>query len=270
MGTAASQSLISSVRELSAVVKDLKGELVKSNNKYDDLEQYTRRNSIRISGIPENPTSNAENVENVVCETLNKYIQSPVSPTEIDRCHRIFRPNTADKSKPCEIIVKFVSHKSMSSILSKVPMEKLRNDNNSRPMSDRIYISKDLTRVPGRILFRTRKLKRQKRIKDTFSRDGRIIVKTLGVNGRIFSVTTEDELELICSKHNIRLDPLDDRSGSQSAGSRVSPMETQQSASPGDDIYPPGLAGPMATAVGGSLDPNAEAFDPSQSLLQSK
>lgn len=86
MGNIASQSLINSVQGLAAVVKDLKGELVKSNNKYDDLEQYTRRNSIRISGIPENQNLSVEDAE---CDTLNKYIESPVSFTNIDRCHRI-------------------------------------------------------------------------------------------------------------------------------------------------------------------------------------
>lgn len=249
--SSASQSLQESVQELTSVVSDLKNELESSHDKFDDLGQYSRRNNIRIAGIPEN---DGQITETLVCNTLNQYLETPILPTEIDRCHRIFRPTAATniqpKPKPKDIIVKFVSYKSKASLMSKIPMEKLRADNESKPFDDRIYVSDDITRTRSKILFMTRKLKKTKRIKDTYARDGRILIKTK--TDRVFHVTTEKELDTVCKKNGIKLDVIT-KPGERSA----SPMVT-------GDMLP----------VSSQLNPNASLFRPdetsgSQSVLQS-
>lgn len=191
--SSSSQSLQQSVQELTSVVSELKEELESSRDKYDDLEQYSRRNNIRISGIPE---TDSQATESLVCNALNQYLESPILPTDIDRCHRIFRPSAAvnPRSAPKDIIVKFVSYKTKASLLSKVPMEKLRADNLTKPLDGRIYVSDDLTRTRSKIFFKTRKLKKMKQIKDTYSRDGRIIIKTK--TDRVLHVTSEKNWHL--------------------------------------------------------------------------
>lgn len=181
-----------------------------------------------------------------MCNALNQYLESPILPTDIDRCHRIFRPSVAvnPRSAPKDIIVKFVSYKTKASLLSKVPMEKLRADNLTKPPDGRIYVSDDLTRTRSKIFFKARKLKKMKQIKDTYSRDGRILIKTK--TDRVFHVTTEKELASVCTKVGIR----------QSDVQSVSPMATGE-----------------VPAVPSQLNPYASLFQPeepqsSQSLLQ--
>jgi len=79
----------------------------------DASEQYSRRNILRISGIPEpEPDENGdfprENVDAVVMSVF-KDIGSNVTVDEIDRAHRTGKPDP--KGKPRAIIVKCVSFK---------------------------------------------------------------------------------------------------------------------------------------------------------------
>ncbi|CAG2192767.1 unnamed protein product [Mytilus edulis] len=72
--------------------------------KNDDLEQYTRRQSIRIAGIPE---KNFESTDDEVLKFSNDVLNSQLEPGEIDRSHRVGPPRSNDsKQKPREIIVR--------------------------------------------------------------------------------------------------------------------------------------------------------------------
>ena len=133
-------------------------------------------------------------------------------------------------------------------------MVKLREYNKQKPPNARIYVSEDLTRVRSRILYRTRKLKKQQQIKDTYTRDGRIIIKTS--SDRFLNIVSEKEFKHVCVKKQIKLDPMMVSSnGSDSGG--ASPMVTQEPAGPG--MVRPG--------PGGSLNPEADSFELSQPLL---
>ena len=70
----------------------------------DDLEQYSRKNSLEIVGIPESIREN----ESAVLKIANA-LNVQVKPEDIDICHRVKRK----RSSP--IIVRFVSHKVKSS-----------------------------------------------------------------------------------------------------------------------------------------------------------
>ena len=75
-------------------------DIVQPWDNFDNLEQYTRKNSIEIQGIPEDAYSSTEDVE--VAEALN----ITVEPEDIEICHKL-------KQGKC-IIAKFVSHKTKS------------------------------------------------------------------------------------------------------------------------------------------------------------
>jgi len=73
--------------------------------KLNNLEQYTRKNSLEIHGVPEDAYTSTEEVAVKLGETLSV----PIKPGDIEISHKL---NT--RNKP--IIVKFVSHKVKSSL----------------------------------------------------------------------------------------------------------------------------------------------------------
>lgn len=146
----------------------------------DALEQYTRRNSVRIAGIQE---EDDECCETKVLDTLNSImgVSPPITADQIDRLHRVGKSNSA-ASKPRSIIVKFTSYRYRSRVMSQ--RSKLKGTNK--------YINEDLTRKRTQVLFHCRAEKREGRLRDCWSSDGRILVKDL--RGGIHLVSTLDDL----------------------------------------------------------------------------
>ena len=169
-------TLITCLKELTNAVKELKSELKTSKQRCDELEQISRRNNIIISGIPESDTLSAEDQ---AFNMLNSNVTEPIQYGEIDRCHRLYcakSKSPADK-RPADIIIKFISHKSKARILTKDPMETLRADNDSRSEKSRICVREDLTKKRGGILYKARQMKKAGLVKDSFMRDGTIIIR---------------------------------------------------------------------------------------------
>ncbi|XP_039296702.1 uncharacterized protein LOC111051974 [Nilaparvata lugens] len=53
------------------------------------LVQYSRRNNIRLSGVPE---GEGEDVTGAIVSLLNDKLKVGIVPANIDRCHRVSRP----------------------------------------------------------------------------------------------------------------------------------------------------------------------------------
>ena len=87
------QSLQDSMQQLTKAVTTVTSESESSKDRCDELEQYSRRNSIRISGIPEDP---AATTESLVCNLHNFYVDNHILPSEIDRCYCMFKPVAGD------------------------------------------------------------------------------------------------------------------------------------------------------------------------------
>ena len=68
----------------------------------DQAEQYSRRNCLRISGVPETPD---ESTDNIVMSIAND-IDSDIRIHDIDRNHRIGNPKSK-RATPRKINVKF-------------------------------------------------------------------------------------------------------------------------------------------------------------------
>ena len=96
-----------------------------------------------------------------------------VSIDEIDRSHRVGPRRSKDgssASRPRDIIVKFVSYRSRQKLFQK------RGTAKSCGYGGK-FINEDLTRTRSYMLYKCRELKRQGRIQDTWSMDGKILVK---------------------------------------------------------------------------------------------
>ena len=72
--------------------------------KCDFLEQYSRRNNVRVMGIDHCPQ---EKVEENVLKVLREKMSLQIDASHIDRCHQL----KAAKNGSQSVIVKFVSHR---------------------------------------------------------------------------------------------------------------------------------------------------------------
>ena len=144
------RELIKEVRELKQELKETKAELktVKIENerlkqavnlqvfKLDELDQYGRRENIRIHGVPES-FDTKDDGESVVLNIANE-LNIKIKTEDIQRAHRLgrIRPNA---SKPRPVIVRFISYKMRNEFLySKSTLK------NSEEFSQ-AFITEDLT-----------------------------------------------------------------------------------------------------------------------------
>ena len=151
--------------------------------KVDDLEQYTRRNSVRISGIPE---AKNESCETEMLKLANDVLQldPPLEPRDIDRTHRVGR-QPEDPSKPRAIILKLATYRQRRRIMD--ARNKLKDH------TPKIYINEDLTRLRTNLCFHARRAKANGHIKDVKTFDGRVVITPL--SGPAATVRSLVELE---------------------------------------------------------------------------
>ncbi|KAK6171840.1 hypothetical protein SNE40_018265 [Patella caerulea] len=131
-------------------------------SKVNNLEQWTRRSSVRIFGIPDKMN---ENYSESIQEALKVFLSIGVSMTEdqIDIAHRIgtFKPN-----QNRSIIVKFLSRKYKIFVIK----------NRRKLKGSGISISEDLTPLNSQLLSRTSK---HPSVLNTWSTEGKIYAKLL-------------------------------------------------------------------------------------------
>ena len=82
------QHLTSRIIDLENENAEIKSTLSEMKLKTDELEQYSRRSCVRISGIKE---SQSENVNGVVVQLIDR-LNLDVKPENIDQMHRVGRP----------------------------------------------------------------------------------------------------------------------------------------------------------------------------------
>ena len=169
-------------------IKELRAENVRIQKAYDDLliridqtesdndalEQYSRRNSLRISGIPEEETEVTDEIVIGLASSLNVEINS----FDIDRSHRVGKPvgkGQADRrpgsKRHRDIIVKFARYNVRDKLF------KVRKDLRNTSHYKSVYINEDLTSRRSKLLFDARSLVRNKLIKAAYSSDGKILIR---------------------------------------------------------------------------------------------
>ena len=132
----------------------------------DQAEQYSRRNCLRISGVPETPD---ENTDNIVLSIAND-IDSEIQLQDIDRSHRIGNPKKKKKSTPRDIIVKFSTYRARADFYKQRTIMKERGHEGQ-------FINEDLTRKRSEYLYEARKLLKANNLKGAWSSDGTVLVK---------------------------------------------------------------------------------------------
>ena len=94
------------IKEKDASIIALEKRVRYLEQKADEQEQYSRRNSLRIFGFNE---SERENTPNVTMDLLQNKMGLDIQESDIDRVHRVGRKGVSDRIRP--IIVKFTSYR---------------------------------------------------------------------------------------------------------------------------------------------------------------
>lgn len=106
-------SLRSQVQTMASENKSLRGTVHTLEARVEELEQYSRKNTIEIHGIPVN---NGENVVSIV-QDVGKVLGVNIDDTMIDACHRLRA--TSGSSRAPGIIVKMVRRTDAEAIITK-------------------------------------------------------------------------------------------------------------------------------------------------------
>ena len=160
----------------------------------DRLEQYTRKNSLEIHGVPESAYRSTEEVVLKLAEAL----EVPVQSQDVEISHKL--PSKGMKA----IIVKFVSHKVKTQLYKE--RIKLKNVNISdlfpsatsatRTEAKRIFLNENLTSYRRKIVNRANEMRRDGLLLSVWILDGKIFVKT-SPNGSPIRINELEDLEAI-------------------------------------------------------------------------
>lgn len=154
---------------------ELEKRVVQSENENDDLNQYGRRNILRISGIPEKTDEVTDDIVLKLAGDLNVEL----TKYDIDRSHRVGKVDTrgsvgqktSSRRKHRDIIVKFTRYNARDGLFQ------VRKELRDIPNLDSIFISEDLTNKRSKLLYNARILRRVKKIKAAYSTNGKIYIR---------------------------------------------------------------------------------------------
>lgn len=162
------------IEENNKVISDLKATLETRDkkiealeNKIDDLEQYQRRQCLRIFGVAEEAT---EDTDKIIMEVAQR-IGVDVQPQDIDRSHRVGRRDISN-NRPRPIIAKFVSYRKRSEMFS----------NKKRLKGSGVTLREDLTAMRHNIL---KEAITKFGLNNVWTLDGTIIVNIGGTKRRV-------------------------------------------------------------------------------------
>ena len=151
----------------------------------DDLEQHERRDSLRISGIPENPEH--DNTDEAVLKICNEMkVEPQVEPRDKAVSHRVGK---SAARRPRQILVKFATRNVRERVFK--ARTELKNVNEKEETKEKhIYVNEDLTRFRAGLAKDARSLKHNGNISDTWTMYGNILVKD---NFGLVKVITKSE-----------------------------------------------------------------------------
>lgn len=186
---------------LGQVQKELKQVILRN----DELEQYSRRSCLRISGIPESAN---EDVSKVVLDIARR-VGADIKPEDIDRTHRVgvVRDRNVNRNdenemadgrrfirdKGREIIIKFNNYNAR--------LKMLKGRASLREQKANIYINEDLTKTRKDLAFECRRLLKAKFITKTWVYNGNVYCQDRS-NNKV-RVTSLEDLDRFKSNNGV-------------------------------------------------------------------
>ena len=166
------------LRQLKEEVAAQKLLISQQEERLADLEQYSRRNCLNFTGIPENADENTVQL----AMDLGKMANVKLDKNDIDRAHRIGTPKTvtADQPRPPPrpLVVKFVSYQKREAVwFGRRDLRKAKPPRTSSlpeaSVKD-VYVQENLTRRNQDIMYQARQLRRAGKLWATWS-DGCVL-----------------------------------------------------------------------------------------------
>lgn len=168
------------LNEMKDRMDKLEKRLVKDEAEAESLEQYTRRNSLRIYGLPESPN---EDTDKAVLQLFKDKLKLDLLPSDLDRSHRVTpRPRDSDSEsrssgdRPRAMIVKFARYNSRMLVYQA----------KSKLQGSKIFIKEDLTSTRQRIVSACIGKIKENRVKRVWTHDGRVLV--LSTDGKVIPI----------------------------------------------------------------------------------
>ena len=195
------------VKQKDAAIGDLRKRVTDIEASLDEHEQYSRRNTLRVTGIP------FDEEEDLTCKMLSVFntrlqLKSPLTVANIDRIHRVGDPEISNRP----VLVKFATYEARHRVYSKrkllrkqplpTPNEDSDETSHSSPHQDEndpdpvpIYINEDLTKLRATLFWKARSLVKNHKLKSSWTVDGKFFVQD--TYGRVKMVKSDIELNAI-------------------------------------------------------------------------
>ena len=184
-------SIVPNVVFLEKANADLKNRVPSLGTALDNAQQYSQRNCLKISGVPE---TTELSTDDYVCN-LAPAIEVDLTIDDIYRNHRLGKPHTGalQRAKPRDIIVEFISY------LKRISFYKARILTKSRGFQGSFIIGR-LTKVRANLLYEASRRVKGKQLKRAWSSYGTMMFKLndadpkSNFDGTVLRVSAERDL----------------------------------------------------------------------------
>ena len=145
----------------------------------DELDQYGRRNMLRLSGVPE--PNEIEDTKPMVIELFKEKLNVTLQPSDIDRTHRL---GAFDKSRKFvrAIVVKFTNYDAREAVFSQ----------RKRLFGSGLYLNDHLTTIRARLMYIARQYKKKNLLTNVWSAEGRVLIRD--TKDKTHAIFTKEEL----------------------------------------------------------------------------
>ena len=188
-------SLVAEIRSLKAslaqrdpTIVELREEIKRLREDHDALEQYGRRNNLRISGIPEQEQEDTTEAVMAIANGVMK-LDPPLQPGDVEVSHRLPKPRNSKPGEPRQVIVRFRSKATRYGVISNRKNLKAYNEENAC----KLYINEDLTSTRARLLSTVRALQRKRHFDQVWTYNGNVKVKDL--TGHVISIRNIEDVK---------------------------------------------------------------------------
>jgi len=114
----------------------------------------------------------------------NLKLWPPLDMSHVDRLHRIGNPSN-NRGKPRQVIIKFTSYQHRQRVLTKKKALKGMG----------VFLNEDLTKNRSKIMWTARNLWKDRKFKDVWTSDGRILVRDWA--GAIHQINSTQDLDAL-------------------------------------------------------------------------
>lgn len=143
-------------------------------SRVDESEQYSRRNTLEIHGVPE---QKGESVVSLV-KAVGRALDYPVEDSMIDACHRL--RVREGSGKPPGIIIRMVRRMDADALLQKRRVKRNLNTSDiglATVSAGAVFVNESLTPARRRLLYLARQVKNEKGYAFLWIRGGKILLR---------------------------------------------------------------------------------------------